>query len=292
LQNASDPENDELFVSDIECLTDNDKAGQSGIEKYFTTSNILNVLPSYYKDILKRSETEIINYTYSITDGYSPKAFTGLTISITGINHAPVLNEVIKNYNFFADVNSTDILLSDLATDFDGDILNISDYVKFTDPKNSLSANVTKFVINPSKYYNVLKRGEVQNISANYKANDLNGGFSDLGTLNFKITGVNHAPEITQDYGVSFIKTDASSNIDMLKYAIDFDDDVLLVEPNSISITGDDAGIAINNNIITVTPSSYSTITNPEIITIFFKVKDEMNVESNLGKIIITINPQ
>ena len=95
-------------------------------------------------------------------------------------------------------------------------------------------------------------------------------------TVTFNVgAGGNTAPVLAGPVTASFQETDPTATVDLLTGATDADpgDTLSITTP---TITGDQSGISVNNNIVTVNPGAYSALDTgqSEVITFSYNVTD------------------
>ena len=84
LSGASDPDGDSLTVANL-TLINGDGEGAT------LNGNTLDIDSSYY-NFLVAGQTEVLEYSYDITDGKGGTVSQTVTVTIDGTNHAPVVN--------------------------------------------------------------------------------------------------------------------------------------------------------------------------------------------------------
>ncbi|WP_037588033.1 Ig-like domain-containing protein, partial [Stenoxybacter acetivorans] len=147
---------------------------------------------------LKAGEQQDVIVNYTVDDGHGGKTAGQITITITGVNDAPVAQDA----SAAAKEDGPAISGSLTATDPDGDTLTYS-FVQYTDFAGAVQTGLPAgFIMNadgtwnfdPSNAaYQSLKEGETKTLTVTYKVDDGNGG-TDTKTLTITVTGTNDAP--------------------------------------------------------------------------------------------------
>ncbi len=208
----SDPEGDAFTVTQV-----NGVAANVGTQITLASGALLTVNPdgSYdydpnmQFDNLAAGATANDSFTYQISDGNGGFDTATVTITIDGINDAPIAQDdteittedTILNDSVLADNgNSQD---SDAENDaltvtrVNGIVTNVGNQIML--PSGALltvNSNGT-YSYNPNGQFESLAAGETANDSFTYEVSDGNGGF-DTATVNVTIDGVNDQP-IAQD---------------------------------------------------------------------------------------------
>jgi hypothetical protein len=184
-QNTVDVESDTIAVDDIVCETNNSQS----FSPYRKVDEIISLTPSYYKEILKRDSTVEVHFTYSVTDGYSPKTYTAASVTITGINHAPIISSDIV-VNVLTTGSVTNINLLQNATDFDDDTLVIDNNdFNHTGDISGITYSNNILSLTPSVYNSILTNtGDYLDITYTYYVLDEVNVRSNMGTLNIRVT--------------------------------------------------------------------------------------------------------
>ena len=176
LDNASDLEGDALNIANLSLLSgDNGGVSSSG--------NTLLVDPGFY-DGLAGGEAETIEYSYNVTDGNGGSTQQTATITIDGLNDAPVASGDAAT---LAEDSSTsiDVLANDTDVD-SGETASLS-IASFGQGTNGAVQEVGgELVYTPDADFNGTD-------SFTYTVEDVNG-VTDSATVNVTVTPVNDAP--------------------------------------------------------------------------------------------------
>ena len=117
--------------------------------------------------------------------------------------------------------------------------------------------------------------GAVLDIVVSYDVVDEHGaGVAQTATIT--ITGTNDAPVVTAAVTATAFETDASFSVDLLAGASDIDVGDVLNIANLTLVSGDDSGVTISGNSLTINPSVYAALNagDTEVITYSYDVSD------------------
>ncbi|MBU2984233.1 retention module-containing protein, partial [Saccharophagus degradans] len=147
------------------------------------------------------------------------------------------------------------------ATDADGDTLSVSGVVLEGGNAIGVTQVGNNFEINPDAY-NHLADGETETIAYRYTISDGNGGSVEQ-TATIIISGTNDAPQVSASLLSVAVDTDSAFNLNLLVGATDAESDALTVT-NFTLVSGDDSGIVLNGNQLSVNPQAYAHLQNAE----------------------------
>ncbi|MGE8501468.1 MAG: retention module-containing protein [Pseudomonas sp.] len=187
LVNASDADaKDVLSIVNLSETSGNDASGVS------LQGNTLVIDPSKY-NYLAVGESVTLVYEYQVSDGKGGLVNTSATITIDGVNDAPVVSSVIAEVTH-EDASDFSVDLLANATDADSsDTLSISDLQLSGNPDASgVSLVGNNLQVNPNAY-NYLAVGEKVVLTYSYNVIDGNGGITPT-TATITIEGRNDAP--------------------------------------------------------------------------------------------------
>ncbi|WP_422139257.1 VCBS domain-containing protein [Endozoicomonas sp. ALC020] len=216
--------------------------------------------------------------SFSINDGHNSSHIATSTITITAVNDAPVTAGTLVTsdedtpYIFstsdfaFSDPDAGQTLQSIKITQLPlaGELLfNGSAVTAGTEvTRNELLAGRLKFEPTQNEHGNLYASFEFQVSDGNL--------FSPSATFDFSITSVNDDPTLSSAIAKNFVEDSASVNIDLLESAADADaGDNLSVTQITLS-SGDDSGITINGNTLTVDPGTYDYLPDGVTETIVY----------------------
>ena len=222
---------------------------------------------------LAMGETEVLVVTYDVTDEHGATAPRTATITIIGTNDAPTVTTAITASANEDDAGFALDMLAGASDVDNGAVLSVANVT-------GLAAGVTfagsTLTIDPSDAaFQSLAIGAVLNIVVSYDVVDEHNA-SIAQTATITITGTNDAPTVTAAVTASAFETDASFSVDLLAGASDIDvGDVLNVTSLTL-VSGDDSGVTISGNSLTIDPSVYAALNagDTEVITYSYDVID------------------
>jgi VCBS repeat-containing protein len=171
-------------------------------------------------------DTDTDTFTYTVSDGHGGTDDATVTMTITGVNDAPVA--VDDTVTVDEDSTGTDVLAND--TDVDGDPLTITGVSAVTGG-GTVTNHGTSVTYDTNGDFESLGDGDTATATFTYTIGDGNGG-TDTATVTVTITGVNDAPDAVAD-GAS--RTEDGGGIDVLVLANDTD-----VEGDALTVTAVD----------------------------------------------------
>nr|WP_260619666.1 retention module-containing protein [Pseudomonas sp. B11D7D] len=187
LANASDADaKDVLSVVNLSETSGNDASGVS------LQGNTLVVDPSRY-NYLAVGESVTLVYQYQVSDGQGGLVDTSATITIDGVNDAPVVSSAISQSSN-EDANAFAVDLLENASDVDAsDVLDIANLQETSgSDANGVTLVGNSLQVNPNAY-NYLAVGEKVVLTYSYDVIDGNGGVTPT-TATITIEGRNDAP--------------------------------------------------------------------------------------------------
>ena len=258
----SDIDGDELTISAV-----------TGGDQYGTLTWNADGSYSYVGDLnlmsaLAQGETADEIYTYTIDDGNGGTDSATLTVTVTGINDAPLVN--------FADQGGT-------LEDMDPAIWNLLDGVSDPDNGALLSVDVTSVVLLSGRSdgwtvtqtgeftitthgFNDLAEGEQEVIQISYDVVD-QWGASVNQMFSFTVTGTNDAPWGSSSVSLTRGEDEGKIGMNILAYVYDPDGDSLSVDAASLTlVSGIDMGWGIDwsgTNMV-MDPSDYNYLAEGE----------------------------
>ena len=254
LLGASDPDGDTLTVTNIDALP-------SGMFSDGATPNIITFIPGAF-DYLNVGETlnAVINYT--IEDGNGGFVDNTLTITITGVNDAPI-NFATITATFNEDDGLVRVDLLESSTDLDdGDVLNADGLslgglqATLFDGSRFLGIELDDFA------YQSLSAGESADFNISFQVDDLNGG-STTQTGTITVVGANDVAvaQDENDREFNFDDNDASFSDDLSAFIneIDTNDAYTLDAVSFVSGTGlpSTPTFSFSGGVFTFDPSQF-----------------------------------
>ena len=265
LDGTTDVDGDPLSVSNL-TLVSGDGSGVT------VNGNALNIDPSAYNG-LGDGESEVLSYSYDISDGQGGMVSQTASVTVTGANDAPLISSAIA-LSLSEDDAALSVDLTDNAVDAEGDALTISGLTLVFGDASGISQNGNVLSIDPDAY-TALAEGETEVISYTYDVIDGNGGVSAQ-TASLTITGANDAPSVEAAILASGTETSPAFTVDLLAGASDPDGTDTVSVANLTLISGDDSGVTLNPESLDIDPSAYTALNAGEtaVITYGYDVID------------------
>ncbi len=267
LTGAADPDTGDTLVA--ESLT------FSGSSSAFTLVNdtTLTFDPNFFNG-LAATENEVITVNYDVADGNGGTAAQTATITVTGVNDAPVLaGPIDETYSEDAGTQALSLLLG--ASDPDtNDVLTVEN-VNVTGDDSGITRNGADLSIDTSAYSS-LEEGESVEIVFTYEVTDGTATLNQTATVT--ITGGADTPIPGPDIAVTLNESDAAQTIDLLEGSSDPNGDPLSVTEATVR-SGDARGVTIDaaNNRLLVDPSAYVDLEDGEsaVVIVDYNVSDD-----------------
>ena len=237
------------------------------------SGNSLSVDPTAYNS-LAVGESEVITYSYSVIDGNGGAVAQTATITITGTNDAPTISSAVTASATEDDASSSVDLLAG-ASDVDGsDSLSVSGLTVMSGDDTGVTVSGNGLSVDPGAY-NSLAVGESEVITYSYSVIDGNGG-TVAQTATITITGTNDAPTVSSAVSALATEDDASFSVDLLAAASDVDASDSLSVSGLTVMSGDDTGVTVSGNSLSVDPGAYNSLAvgESQIITYSYSVID------------------
>ena len=187
LANDSDPDGDDLTV----VLVDGQAPGEFGVSSAagragvvsVTAAGMLTFTPTSAFDEMQVGETDTVQVTYVIDDGNGATAEATATITVEGVNDAPIAED-----DFFtigeSELATLDILLND--SDPEDDPLTVTLLSEPIEGAISLNADGT-VAFDPGTDFLALQDGQTATVSFLYEISD--GELTDTATVTVQIIG-------------------------------------------------------------------------------------------------------
>ena len=224
---------------------------------------------------LGQGEVLTIKVPFTATDGSLSSSNT-LTITVTGINDAPVVSGAIS---YGTDEDAAGHVIDLLANASDADAKDVLNAVNITETSGNNASGVTlqgnTLVVDPSKY-NYLAKGESVVLTYEYQVSDGKGGLVTT-SATVTIDGVNDAPVVSSAIVVDSNEDATAFNVDLLANATDVDlSDVLGISNFKQVGTQDASGVTLSGNGLQVNPNAYNYLAAGEklVLTYSYDVVD------------------
>ncbi|MFI4849994.1 MAG: Ig-like domain-containing protein [Gimesia chilikensis] len=233
--------------------------------------------PNGQFEYLADGESATDTFTYTIQDSQGGMDTATVTVTITGVNDAPVAvdddvttdEDTVLNGDVFADNGNG------VDSDVESQAFSV---ISFDDSLTTgsvvVNANGT-FTYDPNGQFDYLAVGESASDSFTYTIEDAQGGTSTA-TVNVTITGVNDDPTVSAAVTTTATEDDLSFSLNLLTNASDVDVTDVLNVSNVVLDSGDDSGITVNGNSLDIDPSAYNYLAVGEsaVITYTYNVID------------------
>ena len=144
--------------------------------------------------------TVVVDYTMSDDEGVGSAAQA--TITVTGVNDAPVVQDVSASAVEDGPQVTGLFLGDDVDADDDGVALTYS-IVSLPTEGVVVDIDDNVFTFDPGDDFQDLADGETRDVTFGYTARDSNGGVSNIGTVTVTVTGVNDAPTLDVNAGTT-----------------------------------------------------------------------------------------
>ncbi|MCD4780029.1 MAG: tandem-95 repeat protein [Candidatus Omnitrophica bacterium] len=275
MANDTDPDGDSLSVISM------DTTGIVGLVTNHGDGNF-TYGPNGQFESLQVGESDTDSFTYNVSDGNGGTDEATVTITINGVNDAPVANDDSATTGEDTLV-TIDVVAND--SDPDGDTLLV-DSVDSTGTEGQVTDNGDGTITyNPDGQFEYLQVGDSATDSFNYTVSDGNGG-TDEATVTITINGVNDAPVANDDNYITAENTVLTvSAPGVLGNDADIDEGDTLT---AILIDGPANGsVTLNAN------GSFTYTPNPDYYgfdTFTYKANDNRD-DSNVATVTISIIP-
>ena len=218
---------------------------------------------------------EVLNIvvSYDVVDGNGGAAPQTATITITGTNDAPNVAVALTAAANEDDAGFTLDMLAGASDIDNGVILSVTNVTGLASGVSFVGSTLT---VDPSDAaFQSLAVGATLDIVVSYDVTDEHGA-SVAQTATITITGNNDAPVVTAAITASGFETDAIFAVDLLANASDIDVGDVLNATNITLVSGDDSGVTISGNSLSVDPSAYAALNagETEIIVYSYDVSD------------------
>ncbi|MCA9137597.1 MAG: cadherin-like domain-containing protein [Planctomycetales bacterium] len=248
-------------------------------------SNSLTFNPSFYNS-LAATESEEVVFTYNVVDGNGGSAAQSLTVTINGVNDAPVVTGPLSFSFVETDPVTVRSLLQGASDPDTSDILSVANVV-VTGDDSGITRNGADLTIDPDAYA-ALEVGQSSVITFTYDVTDGTANTSQTTTVT--ITGGLVAPTVTA-ISKSFNENDASTTVNLLEGAADPNNDPLFIVNANIA-SGDSRGVTVDvaNSRLLINPSAYADMEDgeTEVIVVNYDVSDDKgNTTPNTATITI-----
>jgi VCBS repeat-containing protein len=221
---------------------------------------------------LGAGEQLTISVPFTVTDSGGLSSNSVLTLTITGVNDAPVVSGTVAVTQTEDDASFSVDLLSNASDTDNGDALSVTNVAQSSSGDASgvtINADGT-LSVNPNAY-NYLAVGESVTLTYTYNVVDLNGG-STPASATITIDGVNDAPVVSSAVSATFSEDAAPQTINLLQNATDVDlSDALSVANLQETSGGNTSGVTLNpDGTLSVNPNAYTYLAAGQTLTLSY----------------------
>ena len=242
------------------------------------SGNQIQFDPGTDLDDLAAGETEEVVVDYTVSDEHGATASSTITITVTGINDAPVATDDSASIG----ENGAPILIDVLANDSDVDNGAVVTLTSASAPAGQGTASVVggQVQFDPGTDFDDLDAGATEQVIVTYEIEDEHGA-TDSGTVTITVTGANDDPLANPD--IDTTHEDVAITIDALANDTDADANAVLTIV-SASVTAGEGTVSIVNNEIRYNPSpdlDYLADGESLVVIINYTIEDEHGVQSS-----------
>ncbi len=215
---------------------------------------------------LDDGESEIITFTYDVVDENGAAVSTSVSITVTGVNDAPVATAILITTN--EDAAPSDVDLLSTAFDVDAsDVLSVQNIVQTAGRPVALVVSGTTLTFDPSGFQD-LDTGESEIVTFTYDITD--GDVTITNTATFTVEGRNDAPTASLISITTNEDAVAASVVDLLSTAADVDTNDVLSVLNITQTSGRPVTPMIAGSMLTFDPSGFQDLALGETETVSF----------------------
>jgi|GEM_PF-4992154 len=190
LASASDPEGDVLTLSNVTL--------DSGLGSVSIVNNELVYDPAGNYDSLADGQSAEVVVSYTVTDATGETSQSTATISVTGLNAAPIL-QADSGVTAFSDSLTLDVLANDTDPDT-SDTLTITD-ASISSGSGTVTIVSNELLFDPDGQYDSLRPRDTSSVDISYTVED-SAGESALSTATIQVNGWNNIVQGTADADV------------------------------------------------------------------------------------------
>jgi VCBS repeat-containing protein len=230
-----------------------------------------------------------VTLNYDVIDGNGGSAQQSATITITGVNDAPVVGDPLELTLSEQDAATALALLQNASDPDTSDTLSVTGLVIDGDNGGAVQQDGSSVSIDPNAY-DSLNAGESAVITLTYQVTD--GTDSVPASATITITGVDDDPVVAGPIERTFDERDRATTVSLLEGASDPNNDPLfIVDPEIVS--GDARGVTVNvgNSTLEINPRAYTDLEDGESATVVIEYQvsdDEGNTTPQTATITIT----
>jgi len=147
-------------------------------------------------DYLRGTESEVVSFTYDISDGNGGTDTATVLVTVNGMNDIPV---AVDDGEETGENSVVTISVLDNDTDSDlGDTLTVVSVDTPVRGSTAITSGGTEVTFNPGTDFNYLGEGETEIVSVDYTIED-DAGATDTATILITVNGANDAPGAVND---------------------------------------------------------------------------------------------
>lgn len=211
-------------------------------------------------------------FIYKANDGTLDSNLATVTITVNGINDAPVANNDTASTVLETAV-AIDVLANDI--DVDGDMLTVTN---LTNPTNgSVTNNGTNVTYTPNN-------GFTGTDSFTYTANDVTAADSNVATVTITVVSADNQPPVAENDTATTKKNTA---VDINVIANDYDPDGFIFPGSVVVISSPANGTVVNNANGTITYTPAKNYRGPDSFT--YVVYDNEGASSNEATVTVDV---
>ncbi|WP_372894673.1 cadherin-like domain-containing protein [Stieleria sp.] len=267
LSGATDPDTTDTLIAQSLVFSSNSTA--------FTLVNDTSLTfdPNFFNG-LGATENEVVVVNYDVADGNGGTAAQTVTVTVTGVNDAPVVSGAIdETFSEDAGTQSLSLLLG--ASDPDtNDVLSV-DNVTVSGDDSGITRTGADLSINTAAYGS-LEEGESVQILFTYQVTDGNASVNQTATIT--ITGGADTPVPGPDISITLDENAPGQSVNLLEGSTDPNNDPLfIIDANFRS--GDSRGVTVDvaTSRLLIDPSAYADLEDgeTEVIILDYRVSDD-----------------
>ena len=246
--------------------------------------------PNGQFESLAVGETATDSFDYAVADEHGISSNATVTITITGVNDAPVMVDAGLTANEDGAAVTTIVLADDVDSDDDASSLT---YAILSGPSagSAVSNDDGTFTFDPGSAFQDLAAGEIREVSFTVQATDRHGQISNISVVTVTITGVNDAP-VTVDAELAANEDGAVVSTGILASDIDSDDDASTLTYAILSGPSEGSAVSNDDGTFTFDPgSAFQDLAADETRVVSFTVQatDRHGDVSNISVVTVTI---
>ena len=239
--------------------------------------NSLELDSSAYS-VLAEGETVEVEYQYTIDDGQSGQVEQTASLTIDGVNDSPdtaaasaTINEDTPYIFDLNDFSFSDVDVGSSLQKIQITALPEAGSLIYNGSSASTNLEVSRADLLTGRFRFEPDTNENGDNYAQFEFAVSDGElYSTPKTFDFHVTPVNDAPDVNAAVAESVTEDTAAISIDLLKHVSDADTDDTLSVANLSLNSGNDAGVSISGNSLTIDPGVYDYLPDSQTETIIY----------------------